>query len=290
MGLRTLLLCVLGASSGAMAVGLQPKRSVPYEPSSQETTILADSKCSDSVGEWPPSEGTSNKPGNIGLVVFPGFQILDVYGPLDAVRFASQRYPLNLYVLSDTMDPVSTAALDAATNPGISQFETTIQPTHTFKSAPDLDVILVPGGLGSRSLNIQEHIDFIANVYPSLQYVITVCTGTILAAKSGILDGKKATTNKKAWATVIQHGPKTNWIHHARWVVDGNIWTSSGVSAGIDATLAWINHVYGTVDAESIAEILEYRAHKNSSWDPFAHDANGVNDASFQVLNIPEIV
>lgn len=64
--------------------------------------------------------------------------------------------------------------------------------------------------------------------------------------------------------------PPVHWVSHARWVTDGNIWTSSGVSAGIDATLAWIEEVYGKEKAQNIANEIEYSRHENASRDPFA--------------------
>ena len=111
-----------------------------------------------------------------------------------------------------------------------SSFWPKILPTHTFATAPELDVLLVPGGAGVRAPDVKNITDFIADRYPSLEYLITVCTGAGLAAKSGVLDGRRATTNKSAWSTVTAWGPNVNWIRQARWVVDGNIWTASGVS------------------------------------------------------------
>ena len=65
-------------------------------------------------------------------------------------------------------------------------------------------------------------------------------------------------------------GPKVNWVHTARWVPDGNIWTSSGVSAGIDLTYAWVGHVYGEDVADYVAMTIEYKRWYNASDDPFA--------------------
>jgi transcriptional regulator GlxA family with amidase domain len=144
-------------------------------------------------------------------------------------------------------------------------------PTHTFATAP-LDILLVPGGLGTRgsALPVEEAIAFIRNTYRQLKYLITVCTGSGLAARAGVLDGKQATTNKMAWAEITALGPNVLWNPRARWVTDGNIWTSSGVSAGIDVTLAWIEEVFDKKMAQRIADGIEYNRHEDPSLDPFA--------------------
>lgn len=113
-------------------------------------------------------------------------------------------------------------------------------------------------------------IKCIKDTYPSLKYLITVCTGSGLAARAGILDGKRATTNKMAWKDMVALGPEVEWIPRARWVTDGNIWTSSGVSAGIDVTLAWIGSVFGEEKAKMIADGIEYTRHEDPKEDPFA--------------------
>lgn len=137
---------------------------------------------------------------------------------------------MNLYLIAETMDPVTSQPSSAAMNTYNSSFWPVILPTHTFATAPELDVLLVPGGPGVRAPNLQNITDFIADQYESLEYLITICTGAGLAAKSGVLDGRRATTNKSAWSTITAWGPNVDWIRQARWVVDGNIWTSSGVS------------------------------------------------------------
>ncbi|KAF7162610.1 hypothetical protein CNMCM5623_007835 [Aspergillus felis] len=176
------------------------------------------------------------RPTSFGLALYPGFEVLDVFGPLEALNtfsrpeFRSQYANFSLSVLSTSLDPVS--AMPA------NRFNQSVVPTHTFADAPRLDVLLVPGGLGSdKQEKTQPVVDFIREQYPNLQYLITVCTGADLAARAGVLDGKRATTNKAAWKEITQKptSSKTYWVANARWVVDGNIWTTSGVSAGIDA-------------------------------------------------------
>jgi transcriptional regulator GlxA family with amidase domain len=73
-------------------------------------------------------------------------------------------------------------------------------------------------------------IEFIKETYPKLRYIISVCSGATLLARAGVLDGKRATTNKSVWEWAVLQGPKVKWVPTARWVVDGNIWTTSGVA------------------------------------------------------------
>lgn len=209
------------------------------------------------------------RPVNFGVVVFPAFQALDVFGPLDALNILSRSYKMNLYTIADTLEPVSTKLLGEK-QPAESDFGQRILPTHTFKSAPPLDVLIVPGGQGTRAPNMRSVTEYIRDTYPSLHYLITVCTGAGLAARAGVLDGKRATTNKLSWDATVALRPEVKWVHQARWVVDGNIWTSSGISAGIDVTFAWIEDVYGRDIAQAIADRMEYSRETDSSHDPFA--------------------
>jgi transcriptional regulator GlxA family with amidase domain len=176
---------------------------------------------------------------------------------------------MNLHIIAASMDPVSTRLLTK--QPAESNFEQLILPTHTFETAPALDVLIVPGGQGTREQGVTSTVDFIKKTYPSLQYLITVCTGSGLAARAGILDGKRATTNKLSWDATVALRQEVNWIHKARWVQDGNIWTSSGISAGIDVTFAWIEAVFGHDMAKNIADRMEYNRVTDPTKDPFAN-------------------
>lgn len=147
----------------------------------------------------------------------------------------------------------------------------TLPPTHTLDTVPDdLDVLIIPGGLGTRSPLINATIAYVTETYPKLDYLLTVCTGSALAARAGLLDGRRATTNKAQWNSSITFGPDTEWVPRARWVVDGNIWTASGISAGIDLTLAFIEEMYGEANATYVSNLMEYERHTDPDWDPFS--------------------
>ncbi|WP_342665721.1 DJ-1/PfpI family protein [Solidesulfovibrio alcoholivorans] len=103
--------------------------------------------------------------------------------------------------------------------------------------------------------------------------IMSVCNGASVLAASGLLDGRPATTNKMAFQSSTKPGPKVKWIKKAHWVDDSSIVTSSGVSAGIDMTLAVISRLYGDKVGEWLELVTEYDAHRNSAWDPFAKKA-----------------
>lgn len=131
-------------------------------------------------------------------------------------------------------------------------------------------MLLVPGGMGTRvDETIKPVIDFVGRIYQSVGYVVTICTGSGVIARAGILDGRKATTNKIRFESMEALRPQVEWVRKARWVVDGNIWTSSGISAGIDVTLAFIEKHYGREVALEIAKNLEYEWHEDADRDPF---------------------
>lgn len=206
---------------------------------------------------------TAVSPLRVGALVFLGFQSLDLFGPLDIFNTMSLKHPIELSVISTSLDPVSTQVKAG-------QVSQSIVPTHTFENAPtELDLLIVPGGSGTK-LDVDAHVDYIRRAYPTIGSVLSVCTGTRLFARAGILDGRRATTNKNAFNEVTPLGPKTYWVAKARWVKDGNVWTAAGITAGIDATLAWVEDKYGAQQATDAANWLEYKRTADPEDDPFA--------------------
>jgi len=133
------------------------------------------------------------------------------------------------------------------------------------------DVLLIPGGIGTRKeMANPQFIAGLKRLAEASRIVTTVCTGSLLLARTGLLDGRKATSNKRVFQLVKGYAPKVEWIAKARWMEDGKYFTSSGVSAGMDMTLAVIAKLCGREKSLEIASRAEYEWHEESSWDPFA--------------------
>ncbi|TDZ74523.1 Isonitrile hydratase [Colletotrichum trifolii] len=204
----------------------------------------------------------SNRPPvNYGAILFPGLDMVDVYGPLDILQLLSLSQHLNLHLIAATLDPVVTGIVDPLNptlNKANSSFYPTITPTATFADDVNLDVLIVPGGPGARAAGGEDVVEYVKRTYPKVKYLITICTGTAFAARAGILDGKRATTNKRAWDVIRAYGPEVKWVAPARYVVDGNIWSSSGVTASLDLMYAFVAEKYDAAVSTRIANTMEH--------------------------------
>lgn len=195
----------------------------------------------------------------IGAVLFEGFELLDVFGPLEAWGMLAVEGQCVISTVAAGAGPIASAQGPKA----IADFG--------FDDCPHLDLILVPGGIGTRhEVGNQALLEWLRRVGEPAEIVTSVCTGAALLARAGVLDGRRATTNKRSFKWVTEQGPRVTWVREARWVEDGKFATSSGVSAGIDMTLALTARLFGIETAEKIAIAMEYEWHRDAGWDPFA--------------------
>jgi len=209
----------------------------------------------------------------LGAIVFDGFELLDLYGPLE--MFGCLAPDLRIETVSETRGPVRSG-------PGP---ETVAQ--HAFADAPDFDLILQPGGAGVfAALESEAHLDFLRRAAATAELTLSVCNGSALLAKAGVLDGKRATSNKIFFDHAEAQSDAVTWVPEARWVEDGNVITSSGVSAGTDMALAVIERLFGRERAELIAIVTEYEWQQDASKDPF-HAYLNRKDLMAKVLGVP---
>ncbi len=194
---------------------------------------------------------------HIGVVVFPGFELLDVFGPLEIFGNANDEFHIHL---------ISEDGNNIRSNQGPK-----VVADHSFETAGLYDILLVPGGNGTRQeVRNDVLLEWLKLQADQAEIVISVCTGSSLLATAGILDGVRATSNKLAFEWVTSQRSQVVWQAQARWVEDGKFFTSSGVSAGIDLSLAIVQKLLGPEKAEQIANWAEYDWHRDPSWDPFA--------------------
>jgi len=198
-------------------------------------------------------------PLTVGIVLFEGFELLDVFGPCEAYGSHHLDGAFKLVTVAANAGPVASAQGPSA----VADF--------ALGNAPHLDLLLVPGGIGTRrEVHNPVLLDWLRIRSADAAIVTSVCTGAALLARSGLLDGLRATTNKRAFAWVVSQGPAVNWIKQARWVEEGKFATSAGVSAGIDMALALIARIVDADAAEAVALTMEYEWHRDPAWDPFA--------------------
>ncbi|KAL2127810.1 hypothetical protein VTI74DRAFT_10151 [Chaetomium olivicolor] len=228
-------------------------------------------------------------------VIYPGWEPLDVFGPLQLFFSISTAYKLTLSVIAKETGPVSAGYpphIMAAGQPPMDlgfMLQPKLVATHSFGDAPALDVLLVPGGFGNVALDQSNDTSiqtFLRNRFDSLDYLLSICTGSVLLASSGLLNGHRATTNKMSWDWVTSRGENVKWVPSARWTQDGKIWTSSGVAAGIDMMYAFLKHLYGESDPVLIKTMngIEYAPHTDLNWDPFSivHNVPGHTNGSLE--------
>ncbi|KAJ7655282.1 hypothetical protein DFH06DRAFT_1202123 [Mycena polygramma] len=124
-------------------------------------------------------------PVSYGLLLFPTFEQLDVSGPMEAFYLLSLQFPMNLAIIAETVDPVSSKP-QPVNNSRNSNFSQSVVPTHSFANAPPIEVLLIPGGFGAEVPEASDStITFVPDIFPKLRYLITVCTGAGLAARAG---------------------------------------------------------------------------------------------------------
>jgi transcriptional regulator GlxA family with amidase domain len=210
--------------------------------------------------EASPASSEAQGPRTIGILLYPRFELLDVYGPAEI--FGNLGNKMKVVMVAEKAGPVASAQGPKV----VADFG--------LDDCPQLDLLLVPGGFGTMAqLKNAPLLDWLRARADKAEIVLSVCSGSALLAKAGLLDGRRATSNKRYFQFAVDQGPNVVWVKEARWVDDGNRVTSSGVSAGIDMALHVVERLFGTKTAEAIADSTEYQWHRDADVDPFAKSA-----------------
>ncbi|MCA9201097.1 MAG: DJ-1/PfpI family protein, partial [Planctomycetales bacterium] len=193
---------------------------------------------------------------NVSIVLYEKFEKLELFGPDETRRNVSEMYLIKK---------------KKKTGPILSAQGVATVATHAFGDVSAVDILMIPGGRGTvHQLSNSSLLDFVRRLHRETELTTSVCTGSAILAKAGILDGRRATSNKTFFALAESQSDQVTWVRHARWVEDGKLFTSAGVSAGTDMALAVVARLFGQVRAEVLARQLEYHWHPDSQFDPFS--------------------
>ena len=195
---------------------------------------------------------------NVGILIFDGVEVLDFAGPFEVFsrtrlapgaesRRSEASAPFHTFTVAKTTAPVSTTG------------DLRVVPHHGFAGAPRIDLLLVPGGIGTRALlHDGETLDWIRRTAGQARKVTSVCTGSLLYAKAGLLAGRRATTHWGA-LDVLESLDASLKVERERRVVDDGIISSAGVASGIDMAFYVVETLFGKAVADETAHYIEYR-------------------------------
>ena len=188
------------------------------------------------------------------ILLFNDFESLDIFGPIE-VFGVNKNHIIKYYSVNGGA---------VVSRQGAKIY------TEKIENANKNGILVLPGGMGTRKLvKDNNFLNILKDIGEKAEYCLSICTGSAVFAKAGLLDGKKATSNKMAFEWVKTMSDKTEWIEKARWVVCDKYYTSSGVSAGIDMALGFISDIYGIDNARKIAKSIEYVWNEDKDNDEF---------------------
>jgi transcriptional regulator GlxA family with amidase domain len=198
----------------------------------------------------------SSNPRNVAILIFDDVEVLDFAGPHEVFTVAGDMIrptPFYLYEVGLTHGPILARGRLLAT------------PRYTIADCPDPDILVIPGGLGTRPLLKDERlIAWIADMASKVELLLSVCTGALLLAKAGLLAGKRATTHHGAFEQLTALSPTTEIALEARFVESTKkIVTSGGISAGIDMSLSVVEKLLGEKALATVIEEMEYGWHRS---------------------------
>lgn len=200
-------------------------------------------------------------PLTVGILVFDQVEVLDVAGPFEVFTVTrlnkelrqEESSPFRVLLVSENMDQVSAV--------GGLRFT----PDVTLDNCPELDLLIVPGGWGTRTqVKNANLLKWIANKSRRTRLTGSVCTGSSLLGEAGLLDGREATTHWRTFDFLRQAAPKAYIREDLRVTMDGSIFTSAGISAGIDMALHIVSYLFGTKTGEATALQMEYPYPQNN--------------------------
>jgi len=199
------------------------------------------------IEDWEHPEAQAAETRTVAVMVFEGVELLDFAGPGEVFAAADHGRAFEVITVGPSKEPVT------------SQGFVRIAPAYGIADAPRPDVLVIPGGNVRSLISSPETMAWIGRVAKEAEVVMSVCNGAFVLAHAGLLDGLEATTHHAALASLREEVPTATVHADRRFVDNGRIITSAGVSAGIDAALHVVDRLGGTAQARQTASYMEYR-------------------------------
>lgn len=193
---------------------------------------------------------------HIGILLFDELELLDMAGPYEVFTTAARVHARSQAEGTPPLFTVSTLARQAGTLRARAGLR--LQPDHTLREHPAFDCVIVPGGVVDAELTQSDTLDWIAAQAHSTRILASVCTGALLLAQAGVLDGLEATTHWEDVAALQALRPGLRVRQGSRWVDAGAIVTSAGISAGIDMSLHLVERLHSRELAMRTARQMEF--------------------------------
>ncbi len=192
---------------------------------------------------------------NVGIYLFNQVEVLDFTGPFEVFSTAS-RVKLDLY--QDADEPFRVFTISETGQNIHARGGLEVKPNYRFANHPNINLLIIPGGVVTEEMDKEDVIKWIINKSASTEIVASVCTGAFLLAKAGLLSGKSATTHWEDITDLKSMFPDLNVIDNKRWIDEGRIVTSAGISAGIDMSLHLVSRFEGDDLAVKTAKQIEF--------------------------------
>lgn len=187
---------------------------------------------------------------NVGILLFEEIEVLDFAGPLEVFNVTAELNdpaPLNVYTIAETTAPIKTRG------------KLSVNPNYSIYAMPPTDILLIPGGAGSRALLTKPHVlQWLRQQAEQVEHLVSICTGALALAKAGLLTGLTVTTHHENLDELRALVDGSTTINAKRYVDNGKIITSGGVSAGIDMSLYLVNKLLGQTVLEKTLNEMEY--------------------------------
>lgn len=194
---------------------------------------------------------------NVGIFLFDDVEVLDFAGPFEV--FSVTTYP-EQHVDTPESKPFLVKLVSETGELVQARNGLKVQPDYSFDNAPHFDILVVPGGLGAREKEIynEKVIQWISHRMGNIELMTSVCTGVLLLAKAGLLNGKMATTHWASYDRLENEFPAITVKRNVKFVDVGNIVTSGGISAGINMAFHIVKRLLGSEIAQTTAKRMEY--------------------------------